>query len=433
MIGVGRNYFDFVDFHLTLGIFLSYFLSRIDHNTTQSILEALQFLFVKSMPANFTKENSLKFLQKIFALAQGALSNEIAREKNNRFFSPALHFLDGFVEMHGNTIETMVLLKQSNRDETPSEIGSTEQDKKIYDCLDSLARETIRAMTSQNLLGSAWTSVKATQGNGQSAFESKSKQPVIVKPADFCSSGLAPFFSFLSTCTKHCPAFLLHVLASREPEGDDDTNDAPDLTVLRKAMNSAVSSILDVESDISIRAIAFLESVVSLAASDTATDNENNAIATNNNSIRRVAGQYNLSFQTNMLSVLLRGTCGMLQHFVLPHALRLLFHTLSKSFLSEEEFKVIVLRGLSQEHFFLGKRARGVIYEFCLLLLRRSNTDITNNVDDSSTAPSRDRFDDMMTDVWRLHRFENVDAIERSDAVHEFVIRFGRKNLATTS
>jgi len=403
-----------------------------------SILESLQFLFVECMPTNYKSDASLTFLQNICALAQRVIKNETARQKNNRFFSPVLHFVDGFVAIHGSTFETIVLSKQSGGDESPSGRSYTEQDGNMYQCLDPLARETIQAMTSQNLLGSAWTSVQTTQGIGQSASESRSKQPQQCKRADFCSSGLAPLFSFLRTCTVHCPAFLLHVLASGGPEGDfgDDDDDAPDLFVLRKALNSAILSIVIVEADISIRAIGFLESVVSLAG-NRSNRTANNTISTNNIAIRRLIGEYNLPFQTSMISALLRGMCGTLQPFVVPDACRLLFHTLSKSALSEEEFKVIVLRGLSQDHFFLGNRARSVVYEFCLLLLRRSNAKANNNnnnniIDTAMTVPTRETLENMMTDVWRLHRFQSVDTtIERSDAVHAFCIRHGRKNHST--
>jgi hypothetical protein len=407
----------------------------------QSILESLRFLFVECVPTNYKSDASLTFLQNICALAQKVIKNETTRQKNNRFFSPVLHFVDGFVEIHGSKFETIVLSKQYGGDDAPSDRSPTaEQDGNIYQCLDSLARETIQAMTGENILGSAWTSVQTTQGNGQSASETKSKQPQLHKRVDYCSSGLAPLFSFLRTCIIHCPVFLLHVLASGGSEGgggggsseddygdDDDTSDAPGLIVLRKALDSAVSSIIDAEADISIRAIAFLESMVSLVANNSITNNNTNTISTNTTTIQRMAGEYNLPFQTTMLSVLLQGTCGMLQPFVVPEACRLLFHTLSKSSLSEEEFKVIVLRGLSQEHFFLGNRARSVVYEFCLLLLRRST-----NTDATETAPTRERLENMMTDVWRLHRFENVDTIERSDAVYAFCIRHGRKNLPNT-
>jgi hypothetical protein len=398
----------------------------------QSILESLKFLFVECAPTNYKSDASLTFLQNICALAQKVISNETTRQKNNRFFSPILHFIDRFVEIHGSKFETIILSKESVGGDAPSERGPTaEQDGKIYQCLDSLTRETIQAIIGENILGSAWTSVQTTQGNGQSASETKPKQPQLYKRVDFCSSGLAPLFSFLRTCIVHCPVFLLHVLVpggsegGGSSEGDYSDDDAPGLIVLRKALDSAVSSIIDVEAEISIRAIAFLESMVSLAAKNSVTNNNINT----STSIQRMAEEYNLPFQTNMISLLLRGTCGMLQPFVVPEACCLLFHTLLKSSLSEEEFKVIVLRGLSQDHFFLGNRARSVVYEFCLLLLRRSTI-----IDDAATAsPTREQLENMMTDVWRLHRFENVDTIERSDAVHAFCIRHGRRNLSTTT
>ncbi len=386
---------------------------------TQSILESLRFLFVECIAERYEDEMSLTFLQKLCALAQTVITNETARQKNDRFFLPVLDFLEGFVEIHGATFETIALTKQSSE----TEIATNPMDKTMFQCLDSLARETIQAMTSLNLMGSTWTSDE-TQGNGQSAQESKFKQPLPRKRTDFSSSGLAPFFAFLQTCTIHCPAFLLHVLAfeGHDSHDEENNNDAPDLFMLRKVFGSAVSSIIDVEAEISVRALAFLESVASLAAK------ANNADAINNAAIRRVAGEYNLQFQTNMLSTLLRGTCGMLQPFVIPNACQLLFHALSKSSLTDEELKVIVLRGLSQDHFFLGNRARNIVYENCLKLLRSSNTSATN----TDTAPF-EKFQNMMIGMWRLHRFEDVDMIERSDAVRAFCIQHGSKKLQVAS
>ena len=404
---------------MILELFLNKNFSHFSIAKTQRILESLQFLFVECTAASYKNEMSLTFLQKICSLAQTVITNETARQKNSHFFMPVLDFLDGFVEIHGATFETMVVTKQSS--ENDMESATSSMDRTMFQCVDSLARETVQAMTSLNLLGRAWTSDQ-TQGNGQSAKETKS---LPLKRANFNSSGLNPFFSFLRTCTIHCPGFLLHVLAFEGADGHDDenTNDAPDLLMLRKVLGSAVSSIIDVEAEISVRAMSFLESVAFLAAT------ANNAEATNNAAIRRVAGEYNLQFQTSMLSTLLRGTCGRLQPFVVPNACSLLFHALSKSSLTEEEFKVIVLRGLSQEHFFLGKRARSVVYDHCLLLLRSSNTNAT----DTDTAPSLESFENMMIGMWRLHRFEDVDMIERSDAAHAFCIRHGSKKLPTAS
>jgi len=351
---------------------------------------------------NYQSEESLTFLQNICALAQKVIKNETARKQSNRFFSPVLCFVGGFVEIHGKTLEKIVLSRESVGNEVKSDENPTEEDAKMFQCLDSLALETIEAMKSHNVLGSAWISAERTQKNGQSASETKSEQPA------FSTSGLAPLFSFLQTCIMHCPAFLLHVLGS-ESGGDDDTNSTPSPVVLRKSMALGVSSIIDVEADISVQAIGFLEAIVSLAAKS----GEGNDVTT-----RRVVGEYTLTFQTNMLSVLLQGTCGVLQYFVVPDASHLLFNALSNFSHSEEELKKIVLRGLSQEHFFLGKRARSVIYDFCLSLLKNPNTDA------DAKKSMREKMVNMMTDVWRFHRFENVDAMERSDAVHAFCIRY---------
>ena len=404
---------------------------------TQSIIESLRFLLVECTSASYKSDISLTFLHKTCALAQNVIKNENARQKNRLFFTPVLSFLNEFVKIHGATFETIISTKQLSAGDTESASNPTEEDKTMYRCIDSLAHETIKAITSLNLLGSDWISVQAPQGNGQSASETKCRQPLPHKSATFCSSGLAPFFSFLRTCTIECPAFLLHILAFEGPESHDDesADDGPGLLVFRKALETAVSSIIDVEGEISICAMSFLESVTSLAekanANNTETSDSSITLPTKNAAIQRVAGEYNLAFQTNMLSILLRGTCGMLQSYVVPDACRLLVHALSKSHLSEQEFKAIVKRGLSQDIFFLGNRARCVVFDFCLPLLGRSNNNAAATT--ATTAPSLESMESMITDVWRLHRFEDVDMIERSDAVHAFCLRYGRRNPSATS
>ena len=355
------------------------------------------------------------------------IKNETAREKNSRFFLPVLDFVNELVKKHGGKMETILICKLTD-DDIESTSNVTREDIPMYDCLDSLARETMQAMTGLNLLGRVWTSAQA-QGNGQSAMESKSRQRLPQKRADSCSSGLAPFFSFLRTCTQTCPASLLRILAfdGLDDYYDDDINNEQGIFVLQKFLESAASSILDVDAEISVSAMAFLESVATLAERER--DNADLVERTDNSAAcQGIVREYNLTFQTNMLSILLRGICGMLQPYVMPDACHLLFHVLSESSLSEsglseEELKVIILRGFSQEHFFLGNRARSIIYEFCLPLLKKT---------DVAPAPSLESLENLMTDVWRLHRFEDVDMIEKSDAVQSFCARHGRKKNSTT-
>ena len=200
--------------------------------------------------------------------------------------------------------------------------------------------------------------------------------------------------------------------------------------MFRKALDSAVSSIISSQADISIQAITFLESVVSLASQSVNNNNNNTSNNNNNIALRKLAEEYTLRFKTSMLCTLLRGTCGMFQPVVVPDACRLFLHVLSSSALSTEELKVIFVRGLSQEHFFLGDRAWRVIYDFCYLQCLRTRTTMrTNNTNNKAAdVTSLCEMENMMTDVWQLHRFENRDAIERSDVAHAFCIQYGPKS-----
>jgi hypothetical protein len=358
-------------------------------------------LFVECMPSKCNTNVSLSFLQDICALAKKVIESENALQ-NNRFFSPVLTFIEQSVETHGNTIEKVALIREDGDNVDLETSSCSENDKEIHRCLDSLTRATITAMTNQNLLGDVWASVQK-QGNGQSASETKTKMDNRNNDLDIkvCSTGLAPLFSFLTTCAERCPVFLLHILAGHDEGGD--YSGGRDLSMLREAMDGAVSSILHSQVEISIQAIKFLQSIVSLTQS---TDTD-----TIKNNVRSLVDEYNLRCKTNVLCILLRGMCGMFQPAVVPAACRLLLHALSTSALSTVELKTLVLRGLSQEHFLLGDRAWRIIYDFCLQCLRSNKT--------------LDEMVNIMTDIWQLHRFENVREIANSDVVHTFCIQYG--------
>eukprot|EP00536_Pseudo-nitzschia_multiseries_P000220 jgi/Psemu1/321499/estExt_fgenesh1_pg.C_30069 len=134
---------------------------------------------------------------------------------------------------------------------------------------------------------------------------------------------------------------------------------------------------------------------------------------------RKLTEGYTSRLNKSVLEMLLRGMCGIFQPVVVPDASRLFWQALSTSNLSREKSKVLFVRGLSQEHFFLGDKAWGVIYEFCVQR--------TNNRTVSASAANVKEMETMMTELWQLHRFENIDAIERSDDVHAFCVRHGAK------
>mmetsp|Transcript_21105 Transcript_21105/g.44790 ORF Transcript_21105/g.44790 Transcript_21105/m.44790 type:complete len:1046 (-) Transcript_21105:2179-5316(-) len=364
-----------------------------------SILESLGVLFLECTPARKNSDASTVFLQEVCVLAKKVIENENAR-RNNQFFSPVFHFIDGLIQVHSYSFEMISRSKHLGVHQGQNDTSSySENDEKVYKCLDSLIRETITVMTSQNLLGKAWATVEK-QGKGQSASETKTKPEY--NNADFCDVGLGPLFSLLRTCARLCPTYFFHIVDG-VPDGNEGNygdGSSSDLLMLRKVLDSAVSSIIDPQAEISIQAIAFLEAVVTLGTQARNAD--------------KLAEEYNLRFKTSILRTLLRGMCGIFQPVVVPDACRLFFQAISTSNLSTEELKVLLLTSLSQEHFFLGFEAWGVLHERCL---QRANGNI-------STASSLEELEAMMTDMWQLHRFENIDAIERSDDVHAFCIRY---------
>lgn len=243
------------------------------------------------------------------------------------------------------------------------------------------------------------------QGIGQSAFETKVKMEY---PNRVISNiGLGPLFSLLRTCARLCPVFFFHVLdgAPVGAEGNyPDCSTSSDTPMLKKVLDSAVSCIIDSEAELSKQAIALLESYAKLT------------ISFRN---RKLTEGYTSRLNKSVLEMLLRGMCGIFQPVVVPDASRLFWQALSTSNLSREKSKVLFVRGLSQEHFFLGDKAWGVIYEFCVQR--------TNNRTVSASAANVKEMETMMTELWQLHRFENIDAIERSDDVHAFCVRHGAK------
>mmetsp|Transcript_22212 Transcript_22212/g.61835 ORF Transcript_22212/g.61835 Transcript_22212/m.61835 type:complete len:1475 (-) Transcript_22212:116-4540(-) len=375
-----------------------------------SILDSLSFLFHECTPSREKSGASTAFLQEICALAKAVVDNSNTRQ-NKHFFSPVFNFADGLIQIHANAFQTITQSIQAGiQDNQNAAPNYSENEKQIYQSLNLLLRETITVMGDQNLLGRSWARVQK-QGIGQSAFESKTKLEYTNR--DTSNVGLGPLFSLLRTCARLCPTFFFHVLdgAPDETEGSyPDGSSSSDNPMLRRVLDSAVSCIIDSQSELSIRAIAFLESYATLTSSFRN---------------RKLTEEYTLRLNTNVLGTLLRGMCGIFQPAVVPDACRLFWQALSTSNLSREESKVLFVRGLGQEHFFLGEKAWGVIYEFCLQR--------TNHRTVSAAAASMKEMETMMTDLWQLHRFENIDAIERSDDVHAFCIRHGSKKRKASS
>lgn len=375
----------------------------------KSTLEALGFLFAECIPAGGKhSDNSIEFLKDTCALATSVFENDNARQ-NISFFSPALQLVDASFQTNATTFEAIARSKQNgggytNVQDQDISHSFSEKDERVYQYIDLLTRETITTMGNNCLLGSAWTK-EEKQGNGQSAFESKTK--LQYDNANALTVGLGLLFSTLYIGTKLCPTFLFHIL-----EGGADKNSP----MLRRALDSAVSSIVCSEAETSLQAIAFLKSAVTLATNATSSNDDN-----------MLTVEHGDDFKARILSTILRGICGLFQPVVIPEACRLFSLSLSSSNLSTEKLRMLFLRSLSQEHFFLGNKAWKVMYDFCLLHHQRTITSDNDNEGNatSTTGSSSEDMESMMTIVWQLHRFENIDAIERSDVVNSFCIRYG--------
>lgn len=131
--------------------------------------------------------------------------------------------------------------------------GSTlsDQVREVGRLLEELLLNTVAAV--QESLGDVWTSPRE-QGQGQAAFESKPPAPAPKAPPK-SNELLGGLLSLLAKCLNICPLFLLHVPAAPGVNRDSDL-------LLRRAVDSAVSCLDDVDPETTRCAIHFLHEMV---------------------------------------------------------------------------------------------------------------------------------------------------------------------------
>jgi hypothetical protein len=283
-----------------------------------------------------------------------------------------VNFLSQYVKVYGNAINKNSRCSQDGRIAS-SEVG------KFFD-------ETILATLSSmdSILGSTWASAQR-QGNGQAAFETKVR-PTLEEHHSMesvANAGLPSMWTLLGLCCEHCPYILLHL----------KLDDSPNALLLRRALDSAVSSLL-LEPHLSLSAIKYLESILAHAN-------------TPDQDLHFLMEEFNARKPSILYTLLMGCACGIVNVVALPDACRLFQRILISSNYSFDDVRSLVLQALGPEHFLLGSNAQSTVYKICCKLLR-------NEI-------CLGEFESMMTEISRLHCLENDPiTLQQSDAVRRF-------------
>mmetsp|Transcript_20608 Transcript_20608/g.38566 ORF Transcript_20608/g.38566 Transcript_20608/m.38566 type:complete len:280 (+) Transcript_20608:314-1153(+) len=275
-----------------------------------------------------------------------------------------------------------------------------------------------------SLLGGAWATAQQ-QGNGQPAFETKAaattscaSNTMLEGGSSYSNTGLASLFSLLRICAEHCPYILLNL--KDENTDDNDIGNGHDNSVLliRRALDSAVSSLLDPQYQVCWNSIAFLESIMD--------------VLTRNSFLQEPqhVEEFRSRICPSILCTLLMGcTCGKIVSVALPDACRLLIRTwwlMSSNTTwrsSEDLLRSLVLQSLSSDCFLLGEEARATVLMYLCSHTSAQNRS-TSEAKTTTTTSTSHEFERMVTQLWELHQHETPQALQNSDVVRRFCIQY---------
>jgi hypothetical protein len=287
--------------------------------------------------------------------------------------------LQTFVKTYGDVVDKTASASLEGQS-TPS---NSQRGREIGKCLESLLLSTVDAVKS--CLGSTWASSQG-QGQGQPPFESKA-EPIEERPTS--RDALSGMFTLLRTCAERCPIFLMHLPAGPSLDVKEDM-------LHRRAVESAVSSIIDSDTDTSKSAMEFLESTVKLTQSSS-------------DDVRHIADNIISRVRWDLITTLMVGSCGKLSASNIGQAADL-FSTVLTSSPSPQETEAIVVQALTHEGFLLGSDAQRVSLGILLKVSR-------NEVVATDLAI-------FLSDVWELHQVEYSESLEGSDAVARFCRKY---------
>lgn len=206
---------------------------------------ALKYLFTELTPLSAANDDFV-LLKELALLGKSVISGAATanQEGTNNRFEVALHFLRFFVETFGLEIEGTVL-------EQVKGSSSSGRGQELSHILEGSLVETVTA--AQRYLGKTWTSPRE-QGQGQPPFEVK--PPPVLEVENRSSDALPSTLVLLTKCLELCPTFLLRLPAELGTKREDDT-------VLRRAVDSATSSLSDDDLEVMRSSIRFLQVFVS--------------------------------------------------------------------------------------------------------------------------------------------------------------------------
>lgn len=209
----------------------------------QTVSEALGYFLVSCVPPQLDSDESVALVKELFALAKSMIPEDNA---NNAPLLAVSEFMERVVDMYGSAVEVAAL--QTLDVSTPTATPDVSQETGRL--LEELLLASIQA--AQNTLGTAWT-LNKVQGQGQLSFESKTKPESEEKPT--ATDVLASIFTVLIACSKNCPTFLVYLPATPGGDRDDDR-------LISRAVDSAVSALVEPDFDVARTAILFLKSTV---------------------------------------------------------------------------------------------------------------------------------------------------------------------------
>jgi hypothetical protein len=317
-------------------------------------------------------------------------------------FAPIIAFLRTMAEIHGKDIDQYALL--SLKGETRGNDEVEDRARRIGQALESVLLMTTEGV--QSLLGSTWTNAQQ-QGNGQPAFESKSQlgdQGSLFLQVS--RAALAPMLSLLKTCAEHCPIFLLHLPAAKDQDRNEDL-------LVRRAVESAVSSILDPDVDTSTSCMDYLESTLEMTTTISSSSSPSDPAATA--MIRQSLEEILSKVRREMLNCILVGVCGKFgTSSNLESAAKLLHRLLGTYLTNMDEGRTSITTALSRtkndNYFLLGARAQSVVTE-CLFKTCQNQVTV-------------EQLEDFVEHIWDLHHSDSAPALAESDSVGRFCQRY---------
>ena len=300
-------------------------------------------------------------------------------------FRPVLEFLQRFVKIHGDVVDKNARASLEGQ----NTLSNGESGRAIGECLESLLLATVEAV--RYSLGTTWTSPQR-QGQGQPAFESKI-EPMSDIHSRPTNEALPATFSLLRTCAERCPFFLLHLPAGPRLDRKEDS-------LYRRSVESAVASLIEADVDTSKSAMEYLESTVKLTQSFS-------------DDVRHGAEEVLTRVQSEIILMIVAGSCGKLNYATLSDAANLLSRVLvvsTSSPSSRADTESNVIQALKHDHFWLGSRAQNVSLD---VLMKCSRNEISPS--DLST---------FLAELWGLHQIEHSEALEGSELVERFCRKF---------